>query len=109
MTKKEKTLVTLISIYFIGIIILMSLTLILSFFNIDIIGLLVLITLIYIFIGYIVIAVVRKNTFVYICSSCKKENKMTFIETLFSRRGDNSRLLKCKHCQKTVEMERMPK
>ena len=57
-------------------------------------------------IGYLVVAVIRMNTYVYQCSHCKSFNKMNFIEVLFSKRGNNERKLKCKTCKRTNYMGR---
>ncbi len=56
--------------------------------------------------GYLIVALIRMNTFVYICPHCKNVNKMNFIEVLFSKRGNNERKLKCKSCKRIEYMER---
>lgn len=57
-------------------------------------------------IGYLVVALIRMNTFVYECSHCKEKNKMNYLEVLFSKRGNNTRKLKCKNCGRIEYMER---
>lgn len=56
--------------------------------------------------GYLVVALIRMNTFVYECPHCKIMNKMNFFEVIFSKRGNNQRKLKCKNCHHTEYMER---
>ena len=57
-------------------------------------------------IGYLVVAVIRMNTFVYECPHCKNNNKMNYFEVLISKRGNNERKLKCKNCKRVEYMER---
>lgn len=57
-------------------------------------------------IGYLIVALIRMNTFLYECPHCKTKNKMNYLEVLFSRRGNNERKLKCKVCKRTEYMER---
>ena len=42
----------------------------------------------------------------YKCPKCGQLNKMNFFQVLFSRRGDNTRKLKCTKCNEIAYMER---
>lgn len=109
MSKKEKRLVAVSSIYFIGLITIMIASLVLGLIRVKGFELLILAFILYLIVGYVVIAIMRMNTFIYKCPKCKNAQKMTFTETLFSRRGDNSRILTCRKCNTFQNMERMPK
>lgn len=109
MNKKEKNLTIVSSIYLIGLLVLMVLILVFSFTNIINPGIFIIIFLLYLIIGYIIITLMKMNTYSYICPKCKKQHNLSFIQTIFASRGDNSRKLKCTSCNEVSYMERTTK
>lgn len=106
MTKKEKALVTVSSIYLIGLVVLMLMILLCAIFKFLNVGIFIVSFLVYLVIGYIIVTIFRTNTYLYACKKCNHQQKMTFVEAIFSSRGDNTRRLKCRNCGETSDLER---
>lgn len=106
MNKKELPLFIATLVYFI----LLALCLLMLFICIPLevqgVEYLVIIFMAVLILGYLTIALIRMNTFVYECPHCKAKNKMNYFEVLTARRGNNERKLKCKVCKRTEYMER---
>ncbi len=106
MKKKEKVLVTIIGIYFTLLIAILLMLFICIFTNTDSWLIFVYLFFIVFVVGYLVVTIIRINTYVYICEECHNAKKLSFIEGLFTTRGDNARIAKCPVCQKKQLMKR---
>lgn len=106
MEKKEKVLAISSLIYIIGLFAFLLMLFLCIVLDVEGVANLVLIFLAFLFIGYIVIAIIRMYTYIYKCPKCGQLNKMNFFQVLFSRRGDNTRKLKCTKCNEIAYMER---
>ena len=106
MNKKELPLFIATLVY----LILLTLCLLMLFICIPLkvngVEILVVIFMAVLIFGYLIIGLIRMNTFVYLCPHCQTNNKMNFIEVLFAKRGNNERKLKCKNCNRLEYMER---
>lgn len=109
MTKKEKVLNVCIMIYFILLLALMLMMFISIFTQVSGWIIFVYAFVVVFIIGYLVIVLLRINTYNYECPKCMEARKMIFGEALFSRRGDNTRYLKCKKCGEKQIMKRVPR
>lgn len=106
MNKRELPLIIVTLSYFIILVLCLLMLFICIPLKVNGVEYLVIIFMSVLIIGYLVIALIRMNTYVYVCPHCKTSNKMNFIEALFAKRGNNERKLKCKKCSKKDYMER---
>lgn len=59
--------------------------------------------------GYVVVAILRINAYIYICPECNEEHKLDFFEYMFAHRNLNQRKIICKKCKKSSYMDRIAK
>ena len=109
MNKKELPLFIATLTYFILLILCLLMLFICIPLKVNGIEILILIFIGVLVVGYLVVAAIRMNTFVYVCPHCKTKNKMNYFEVLISKRGNNERKLKCKSCARLEYMERQLK
>lgn len=107
--KKQNTFNIILSSYFISLIGLMLAILICSILKLKVVGLLIVIFMVFVIVGYFFISILKTILFQYQCSVCHHIKKMSLSETFFSHRADNSRLLKCPYCHADTYMERISK
>lgn len=106
MKTKELILGIFRLVYFISLVFIMVMLFICIFTNTN-----AWIAFAYIFIGvlavgYLILIILNMITFTYVCPDCHKEKKMNFFETMFSKRGNNVRVLKCPNCGEKKIMPR---
>lgn len=106
MNKKELPLFIATLSYFILLVLCLLMLLICIPLKVNGIEYLIIAFMTVLIVGYLVVALIRMNTFVYECPHCKTMHKMNFLEVLVSRRGNNERKLKCKNCHRKEYMER---
>ncbi len=109
MTNKEK-LVSILSL--IHLILLMACLLMMFlciFLNVDTWVVFVFIFIAVLIIGFIIINILKMTTYNYECEECHNLRSINFIETIFTPKGKETRVLKCPHCQKQTIMKRIPK
>jgi primosomal protein N' len=109
MNKKEKVLAVASLAYIIGLFGFLLMLFLCILLEVQGVGNLVLLFLAFLFVGYIVVAIIRMCTYVYKCPKCNHLNKMNFFQVLFTKRGDNTRKLKCTKCNEVAHMERQVK
>lgn len=106
MNKKELPLFIATLVYFILLVLCLLMLFICIPLEVQGVEYLVIIFMAVLVIGYLIIALIRMNTFLYECPHCKTKNKMNYFQVLFSKRGNNQRKLKCHNCGRTEYMER---
>lgn len=109
MNKKELPLFIATLFYFLLLVLCLLMLFICIPLKVSGVEYLVIIFMAILIIGYLIVALIRMNTFVYECPHCKTKNKMNYLQVLFSKRGNNERKLKCKSCGRTEYMERQLK
>lgn len=109
MTKREKALGIAMAMYFISLLLILVMMLISIFTNTEQWLIFIYAFMVIFIIGYLIIVIMKIFTYDYECPICKKKKRMSFGEAIFSKRGDNTRILKCKNCNEKQNMNRVPR